>query len=58
MALIKRQFTNIPQPAKAKSFTEMVKVVPTHLFDRMVARAGITGVQARELCQAFKELKK
>lgn len=40
-----------------RSFSEMMRDIPTDQFVRMVTRCSLPAVEARELCQSFKELK-
>lgn len=44
--------------AARKSFEELVRAIPTDIFLRMVGKSGLPAAEARELCLAFKELKR
>jgi hypothetical protein len=46
------------KPARSnRDFTQLMRGVPMDVFVRMVTKSGLPAREARELCQAFKELK-
>ena len=47
-----------PRRVPKNDFMAMVKKVPTYYFCQMAAKAGLPPAEARELCQAFMDLKK
>lgn len=40
-----------------RSFTELMRGIDIHTFSRMVMKSGLSGSDARELCDAFREFK-
>ncbi len=43
--------------SSGRKFTDLVRAIPTGQFVRMVSKCGLPTPEARELCQAFKDLK-
>lgn len=40
-----------------RSFEELMRSIPVEQFIRMVAKSGLPTQEAREICNAFKEMK-
>lgn len=47
----------VARPILHWDFEELVVMVPTTAFVTMVSKSGLPTQEARQLCQAFKELK-
>ncbi len=53
----KKKSTPFIRPIQHRDFEDLVVMVPTTLFVNMVSKSGLPTQEARQLCQAFKELK-
>lgn len=47
-----------PKKTKKRDFVELVRCIPTEQFARMVSKCALPTQDARDLCEAFMELKK
>ena len=59
----KHPFTSSGRPSTktvsraVRDLADLLKDVPVHVFVTMVAKAGLSAVDSRDLCRAFKGLK-